>query len=131
MFVHFPVALWTASVAWDALGLGLGAASWWTLSYWCLAAGLAMALPAIATGFAEFLRIPKGDPAEKTAVWHMYAMSGAAILFLSSLLLHRPAGAPQPLLPALAASLAGLLLLTAGGVLAARLVYGYGVGMRR
>jgi uncharacterized membrane protein len=131
MFVHFPVALWTTSVVWDALGLWLGAASWWTLSYWSLAAGLAIALPAVASGFAEFLRIPKDDPAEKTAIRHMYAMSGATILFLGSLLLHRPAGAPQPLLPALAASLAGLVLLTAGGVLAARLVYGYGVGMQR
>ena len=95
MFVHFPVALWTASVGWDALGVALGDASWWTTSYWCLAAGLAMALPAVLTGFAEFLRIRKGDPAEKIALWHMGAMSGAAVLFLASLLLHRPATPPQ------------------------------------
>lgn len=131
MFVHFPVALWTASVGWDALGVALGDASWWTTSYWCLAAGLAMALPAVLTGFAEFLRIRKGDPAEKIALWHMGAMSGAAVLFLASLLLHRPATPPQPLLAALALSLAGLACLAAGGVLAARLVYGYGVGMQR
>ena len=131
MFVHFPVALWTASVGWDALGVALGDASWWTTSYWCLAAGLAMALPAVLTGFAEFLRIRKGDPAEKIALWHMGAMSGAAVLFLASLLLHRPATPPQLLLAALALSLAGLACLAAGGVLAARLVYGYGVGMQR
>ena len=131
MFVHFPVALWTASVACDALGIGLGGASWWTLGYWSLAAGTAMALPAVVTGFAEFLRIGKGDPAEKTALWHMGAMSGATTLFLAALLLHRPAAPPQPLLAALALSLAGLACLTAGGVLAARLVYGYGVGMKR
>lgn len=131
MFVHFPVALWTASVAWDALGVALGSASWWTLSYWSLAAGTAMALPAVVTGFVEFMRIRKGDPAERTAIWHMSAMSGAATLFLAGLLLHRPAAPPQPFLPALALSLAGLACLTAGGVLAARLVYRYGVGVER
>lgn len=130
MFVHFPVALWTTSLAWDALGIGLGGAPWWTLSYWSLASGLAMAVPAAATGFAEFLRVPRGDPAEKTATWHMYAMSGATILFLASLLLRAPAAPPQPLLAALALSLAGLACLAAGGVLAARLVYGYGVGAK-
>lgn len=131
MFVHFPVALWTTSLVWDGLGLWRGEASWWTLGYWSLAAGLVMALPAVATGFAEFVRIARGDPSEKTAMGHMIAMSSATVLFVVSLLLHRPAAAPQPLLPALAASVAGLLALTVGGVLAARLVYGYGVGVRR
>lgn len=131
MFVHFPVALWTTSIAWDALGLWRGEASWWALAYWSLAAGLVMALPALATGFAEFVRIARGDPSERTATGHMVAMSSATVLFLVSLLLHRPAAAPQSPIAALAASLAGLLALTAGGVLAARLVYGYGVGARR
>ena len=130
LFAHFPVALWTTSVAWDALGLHTGGARWWTLGYGCLAAGLAMALPAVATGFYEFMRVAQGHPATKTVVWHMSAMSGAAALFLGSLLLRKPWAAPQPALGALALSLAGLACLAAGGALAGRLVFGHGVGMK-
>ena len=130
MFVHFPVALWTTSLAWDALALGSGSASWWPLGYWCLAAGLAMALPAVATGLYEFVRIEWGHPAEQIALWHMGAMSAAAAFFLGSLLLRQPAAAPDPLLAAPAPSLAGLACLAGGGVLASRLVYGYGIGSR-
>ncbi len=131
MFVHFPIGLWTTSVAWDALALGLGSASWWPLSYWCLAAGVLMALPAIGTGFVEFVRIERDHPAAKLAVWHASAMSGAAVLFLGSLLLRRPASAPESVPGALALSLAGLACLAAGGVLASRLVHGHGrVGMK-
>jgi len=129
MFVHFPVALWTSSLAWDALALTLGPA-WWPLGYWCIAAGLAMALPAVATGLYEFVRIERGHPAERTALWHMGTMCAAAALFLGSLLLRQPAAAPRPLLAAPALSLAGLACLAAGGLLASRLVYGYGIGGR-
>lgn len=121
MFVHFPVGLWTTSIAWDALG-------WAPLAYWCIAAGLVMAVPAIGTGFYEFLRLERGHPAERTALWHMGAMSGATVLFLGSLLLRAPEAAPR--VAAVALSLGGLACLAAGGVLASRLVYGHGVGMK-
>jgi uncharacterized membrane protein len=130
LFAHFPVALWTTSVAWDALGLYTGGARWWPLAYGCLAAGLATALPAVATGFYEFMRVPQDHPASKTVVWHLSAMSAAAVSFLGSLLLRQPWAAPQPMLGALALSLAGLACLAAGGVLAARLVFGYSVGAK-
>lgn len=121
MFVHFPVGLWATSVAWDALG-------WWSLSYGCLAAGLVMAVPAIGTGFYEFVRLERGHSAERIVLWHMGAMSGATVLFLGSLLLRAPQEAPR--IVAVALSLAGLACLAAGGVLASRLVYGHGVGMK-
>jgi len=130
MFVHFPIGLWTTSLAWDAVALGLRSASWWTLSYWCLAAGLAMVLPAIVTGVTEFTRIEQDHPAAKIAVWHMTAMSTAALLFLGSLLLRKPAAPPEAIPAALGLSLAGLACLTAGGVLASKLVYGHGIGMK-
>ncbi|HXZ53758.1 MAG TPA: DUF2231 domain-containing protein [Burkholderiales bacterium] len=130
LFAHFPVALWTTSLASDALGLFTRGAQWWPLGYGCLAAGIAMALPAVATGFYEFLRVPQSHPASRTVVWHLSAMSGAAVFFLGSLLLRKPWAAPQPALGALALSLAGLACLAVGGVLAARLVFGYGVGAK-
>ncbi|MGE5131067.1 MAG: DUF2231 domain-containing protein [Sphingomonadaceae bacterium] len=130
LFAHFPVALWTTSIAWDVLGLYTGSTQWWSLGYGCLAAGLVMALPAIATGFYEFMRLARGHPAERTVVRHMGAMSGAAVLFLGSLLLRKPWAAPQPAPGALALSLAGLACLAVGGALAARLVFGHGVGAK-
>ena len=51
LFAHFPVALWTTSIAWDVLGLYTGSTQWWSLGYGCLAAGLVVALPAIAHEF--------------------------------------------------------------------------------
>lgn len=130
LFAHFPVALWTTSVAWDAFGLYAGGARWWSLAYGCLAAGLAMALPAIGSGFLELMRLAPDHPASRTATWHLGAMSGATALFLGSLLLREPWTAPRPALAALALSLAGLACLAAGGLLAARLVFGYGVGAK-
>jgi len=49
--VHFPIALWMAAVLWDLVGWWQSSDPlWWQMSYWCLALGLAAALPAIATG---------------------------------------------------------------------------------
>src|SRR5207247_10754953 len=55
--VHFPVALWSVSLVWDALAAWTGAATWWHAGFWCLVAGLVMALPAAATGLMEFITI--------------------------------------------------------------------------
>ena len=130
MFVHFPIGLWTTSLAWDAAALSFAKGSWWTLSYWSLVAGLVMALPAIGTGLVEFIRMEQGHPAVRTAIWHMSAMSGAAVLFLGSLLLRNPTTSPDSVIAALSLSLSGLVCLMIGGVFASRLVYGYGVGMK-
>ena len=127
-FVHLPIGLLTASLAWDAVGLWAAGGIWPALAYWCLLGGLVMAVPAVATGFVEYLFLEDGR-AVSLANWHMSAMSAAAGLFLASLLLRGDPGTAAPW-PALACSAGGLLVMLAGGWLAAEMVYREGAGFR-
>lgn len=128
--MHFPVALLATSLLWDGIGLWTGASVWWTMSFWTLVFGLATAFPAIATGFVEYAQLPSEAPVQSTATWHLMLTGSAVTVFLVSLLVRgeptQPAG--RRLIAALACSGMGLLLLTVGGHLGARLVYRYGVG---
>lgn len=128
--VHFPIGLWLAAVLWDLV-------AWWSpqdpllpqLSYWCLALGLAAALPTIATGLAEFFALAPDDPAIGTATAHMMAMVGATALFGASWVLRARTGAAEaPTAWVLSLALVGAAVLTAGGWLGGTLVYRHGVG---
>ncbi len=127
LLVHFPAALWPASLLWDALGWWRGDALWWQMSYWSLALGATMAVLAAVTGFLEYLGLPPGVRAMQTATAHMLVMLTATGAFVASWLLRSgTAAAPPPF--AVGLSLAGLLLLLVGGWLGGTLVYRYGVG---
>lgn len=128
--VHFPVALWPASLLWDVVGLWRGDPLWWQLSFWCLALGLIAALPAIAAGFLDYASLPNDHPAMGTANAHLAIMAGATTGFLVSLLLRGgPAvSGPSPPLLAVGLSAVGAVLLVVGGWLGGTLVYRYGVG---
>lgn len=130
LVVHFPIALLSTSLLWDALGLWTGIPTWWTMSYWTICAGLGMGVPALGTGFWEFVRRPLSPPADRIATWHLLCTSAALTSFLGSLLLRTgtEAGSPPYLTGVLACSLVGVLLLAIGGHLGATLVYQYGVG---
>lgn len=130
MLVHFPVALLSASLLWDGVGLWTGAALWWNLSFWTLVVGLVAAVPAAATGLAEYAKLSAESAAELTATRHLMFTGAAVTAFLVSLLVR---GGPEivrgpRLAGALACSALGLGLLAVGGHLGAILVYEYGVG---
>jgi uncharacterized membrane protein len=127
---HFPVALWLAAVLWDLVGWWSSPDTLWGLmSYWCLALGLAAALPAIVTGLFEFLAIPQDGPAVDTATAHMMVMISAAALFGASWVLRANAGATMaPTAWALALAFAGAGVLLVGGWLGGMLVYRHGIG---
>lgn len=128
--VHFPVALWSVSLAWDALGVWTGAAAWWHAGFWCLAAGLAMALPAAATGFMELVAIGDSHPAAATATRHMLVMMCAACVYAVALVIRGGPAAPEGwrLGASLALSACGFVLLAVGGWLGGTMVYRHGVG---
>lgn len=130
--VHFPIALLSTSVLWDGLGLWTGTALWWTMSYWTLIVGVVTSLPALATGFAEFVRLPLDAPFETLIYWHLTLTGTAITSFLGSLLVRGGTNAPADtqMIGALAFSIVGLILLAAGGHLGATLVYEHGVGLR-
>ena len=140
--VHLPIGLLPASTAWDALavaGLG-GEGVFWRVSFWTLAAGLVTAVPAVATGFADFLALVRDPASGRTseraadvAVYHLMTMLAAASAYGGSFLARGGPGPPEGSRFAWALGLAGagVLLLAVGGWLGGHLVYGHGVGVRR
>jgi uncharacterized membrane protein len=112
--------------------MGPGSTFWWQAGFWSLAAGLFMALPAATAGFFEYMTIKPGDPATRTANFHMIAMSTATTLFLVSVLARGGLEAPtgMALVTALGCSVTGFVALAVGGWFAGDLVYRYGVGAR-
>lgn len=128
--VHFPIALLCTSVLWDGLGLWTNTSVWWTLSYWTLTGGLVTALPAIVTGFLEFVTLSLDAPTENLVTWHLMLTGTAVTSFLGSLLVRGGTGVPTGgrLIGALTCSVVGLGLLVAGGHLGAKLVYEHGIG---
>lgn len=103
------------------------------MSYWTLTVGLLTSLPALATGFAEFVRLPLDAPFETLIYWHLTLTGTAITSFLGSLLVRGGTNAPADtqMIGAIALSIVGLILLVAGGHLGATLVYEHGVGHRR
>lgn len=128
LLVHFPVALWSMTPLWDALGLVLAQERWWHLGYWSLAAGLALALPAIATGLADFIGIGESPAAERAAMRHMTLMGSAACVALADLVVRHGQPVPSSPLLVLGLSLACMGLVFAGGWFGGELVYRHGIG---
>lgn len=129
ILVHFPVALWPASLLWDGVGWWQGSAVWWQMSYWCLTLGCAMAAFAALAGFWDYVRLAPQGPAGSTAAAHMLIMLTATSAFVGSLVVRAAAGhvvPPSPL--ALGLSLIGFVFLIVGGWLGGALVYRYNLG---
>ena len=129
LLVHFPAALWPTSLLWDILSYWPGGSVWAQMSFWCIALGLAVAVLAVTTGFMEYALLPDNHPAQKTAVAHMMVMFGATTAYTASLLARgTPSTVVEPSALAVGLSIAGLVLLAAGGWLGGTLVYRYHVG---
>lgn len=131
MLVHFPIACWALASLCDALALsGLYPAAW-VWSGPLLVAGVAMALPAMVTGFPELARIGN-DAATRLAERHMIAMGTAFMLYLGALGLRVESLqlAADPALPPALAGWAGLAVMSGGGWLGGQLVHHHGIGTR-
>lgn len=55
LLVHFPIALWLATLPLDVAALGLGPEPWRTLAIWATKFGALFGALAIATGLLEYL----------------------------------------------------------------------------
>lgn len=130
-FTHLPLALWLVSPLLDLAGLRLNDPFWWKVSWACQAAGLVASVPAVATGFLEFLAIPKDHPAGTVATFHLSVMGAAACFFLGSLVARGPfaLGTPPNGALALGLSAAGALAVSVGGWLGGHLVYRHRIGV--
>jgi len=126
----FPLALLGTSLLWDVIGLWRGESVWWAISFWNIAAGLAIALVAAMAGAADYAAIEQGERAQKLATNHMVLMLFAVSLYAASLFVR---GGPTPpvgssRIAAIALEGLGLILLGAGGWCGGHLVFHYGIG---
>ncbi len=126
--VHAPLGLWASAAVWDAAAAATGRPELWTLSFGCLGLGCAAALPALATGFLDFLAL-ESEEVEAAALRHMGLMSACWLLYAASLIARGGWSAPDHAIPAAALQYAGLAVLSVGGWLGGRLVYTHGAGL--
>lgn len=127
---HFPVALWTLLPAWDIAALYRGDGPWWAIGFWTGAAGLALAVPAAASGILELRHLPRGFRAHGVLIAHIVLMAAATIWAGVGMVLRAGPGAPDTgrALPVTVVDAIVALLVLAGGWLGGRLVYRHGVG---
>ncbi len=129
--VHFPLALYPATVLFDLLALTRDDGSVYTHGAFVLivAASIA-AVGAMITGFAQLPDIPPDSPAWKTAILHMSAQLTAAGIFLVSLLLRlRHVDDVHPPIAAVLFAVIGTGALFYGGWLGGQMVFSHGVSV--
>lgn len=131
--VHFPLALYPATVLFDILALARDDGAIYTHGAFILIlAATAMALVAMVTGFADLMDIAPGARVWKSAIVHMTVQLTAACVFLVSLLLRlRHVDDTHPPIAAIVCAMVGTGILLYGGWLGGRMVFSYGVGVER
>lgn len=128
--VHVPIALCSVSPLWDVIGLWTSEALWTRFAYWSLLFGLIGSVPAIATGFLDFVRLPPHENIEAMAFRHLVIMFVALALFVVGLMIR---GGVLPVSPTrhwihLGFAAVGTGALFAGAWYGGELVFRYGVG---
>jgi uncharacterized membrane protein len=84
---HFPMALLPMSLLGDLLGVWTDASSWWNFSFYNLAIGLVITLPALITGMIDFVAIPQKGAADRVAMRHMTIMITAILMYAGSFII--------------------------------------------
>lgn len=127
---HVPMGLLGTALLWDALGAWRGDASWWTVSYWSIAAGLAAAAAAAVAGAVDYAAIEQGDPALETGGRHLLFVLAALMPYTVSMFVRGGSEGPKggAVLGVLLLDGAGALLLSIGGWYGGHLVFHHGVG---
>jgi uncharacterized membrane protein len=86
MLVGLPLGLLVTSIVWDAAALVSGDATWATIAYWTILAGVVGALVASIPGFIDWRAIPQGTRARAVGLLHMGVSLAMVALFAVSLL---------------------------------------------
>jgi uncharacterized membrane protein len=133
LFVHFPVALWTAALLFEIAARAVKQESLHRAACFVLALGALAAIPAVLSGWSAEAAVPGSGPAHDIKEIHENLMVMASILsgILAALGLFVLPRKPTAALRA--AFLAGLFvlfgLMAAGADRGALLVYHYGTGV--
>jgi uncharacterized membrane protein len=128
MLVHFPVALYPASLVFDALShLSDDGNPFVRGAFTLIVIALAVSVAAVAAGFADFLLIENGSRTWRIAVLHMSVQLVTGGLFLANAVLRgRDLDVTATPVGPIILSLVGLLTLTLGAALGGELVYRHG-----
>lgn len=128
IFITIPIGAWTASLFFDVAskvvddGAALGRAAWWLIGV-----GVVGALAAALFGFLDYLTIPSGTPAKRTATLHMVLNAATVALFGASFAIRRQDAAIETEMGPIVISVVALGLLSVSGWLGGRLSYRYGI----
>ena len=127
---HFPMALLPVSLLGDLLGVWTDAPFWWSFSFYNLAIGLVMSIPALITGMMDFLTLPQEESVDRVAMRHMTIIITAIIMYTGSFFIRLGVGIPTGwrIISSVSLSLLGLIFLLIGGWLGGQLVYRHAVG---
>ena len=128
VLAHFPVAFWIGASVADLIALETGATAWWTVSHHAVAAGTIMGALTLLAGLLELWLRKLPQAARTWVVVHASLMVTALLVFMVSLSWRT---ATPPPLSAVVLSLAGCVLVLAGGYCGGTLVYRFGVGVWR
>ena len=85
MFVHFPTALFPASLLFDILSWTITEPELVKAAYYNIIVGLAGALLAILTGFVDYFGMVSGSRKHRVTTWHMLANLPLVLIFAVSL----------------------------------------------
>lgn len=132
--VHIPIALLPGSWIFDVLSLlGFGNA-FVQISFWCLFAGLMVALLLVVpAGLAEWSQIKREKNAWHLTLYHMIANSISMALYMASLILRIETLHEASLVPVIPFALSSVATATMflGVYVGGRIVYDNGIGVAR
>lgn len=123
------IGLYTGAAAFAVLSaLGVSEANTATASWLALVVGLVVTVPTALTGLAEWLGLEPGTPARRTATIHLLAMVSATVVFLLAAIVgHAGYVDDEVTSGTLVLTLVAYALLSVGGLLGGKLVFGHGV----
>jgi uncharacterized membrane protein len=128
ILIVFPLGLLATAVIFDVIHIVDGGATWATVSYWMIAAGILGGLAAAVPGLVDFIAIPSGTRAKSIGAIHGIGNVVVLGLFAASWWLRRDAPA-SPSTIELGLSFAGVALALVTGWLGGELVERLGVGV--
>lgn len=124
---HFPIALLTVAPGLDLFALLRPGTIAPAVSFFTLAAGLAIAIPTAGAGFVDTFALADESPAPRAALVHMSWVLGAVAVDGAALAVRATPAAPVSLL-AFAVEGAGAAVLAVGGWWGGELVFRHHVG---
>ena len=128
ILVTVPIGAWISSLVFDiASHLSDPATSFATGARWLIGIGVLGALAAATVGFLDFLTIPSGTPAHRTAVIHMVLNLAVTAAFAANFAWRLGSDQTATAIGPLALSAVSLAGLGLSGTLGGRLAYHYGV----